>query len=458
MSAPLRNEIAHFVLTSGNATAELDRLVRVLLTDYLGVAHRGAQLRSSQSALASVESSPHFTAEFPATIWGVQRFAESRDAAFANAVCGHGLELDDTYEPSSLHPGVVIFSSAFALAQARDLTWVEMARAVLIGYDVMAQIGVYVGSEEMYGRGFHPTGVAGALGAAAVWAALSGLDEAATQEAISLAANMAAGSLEFLSDGSWTKRLNAGHATTVGFRAGELAAQGFTGPELAIEGRNGLAVQYGQGSDPSRVLSLEFGRSAQETSIKFFPCCRYMHGVMDLLAAYRAEHPDFDVNSLDRIDAAVITAGQTLVSEPPAEKLRIATPVDAQFSMPFGAAAALLLDEVTLDVFDHAPDYAHRFAPLMAKVRCVSDGGIDAVYPRRWAASVTLHFLNGESEELHEPAFVGSPQNPASAGRMHHKAVGLIGEHSASALTQAVAVLSDDTRMANWMSREVIGP
>jgi hypothetical protein len=26
-----------------------------------------------------------------------------------------------------------------------------------------------------------------------------------------------------------------------------------------------------------------------EASIKFHPCCRYMHGVMDLLAAYRSE-------------------------------------------------------------------------------------------------------------------------------------------------------------------------
>ena len=50
-----------------------------------------------------------------------------------------------------------------------------------------------------------------------------------------------------------------------------------------------------------------------ETSVKFHPCCRYMHGVMDLLAAYRSEGGR--VEGITRIDCGVLSGGMGLVGE-----------------------------------------------------------------------------------------------------------------------------------------------
>ncbi len=448
----LRDQIADFITHAGAPEAHVEAHMRTLLYDYLSVTAGGASLDSSRAALASIPTSAAYSQAHPSHLWGTSLWASPEDAALVNGITGHGLELDDTYEPSSLHPGVVVFSAVLGLAQATNATWAETVRAAVIGYDVMAQVGVFVGAKEIYGRGFHPTGVAGAWGSTAACAALSGLGVQETRAALSLGANMAAGSLEFLGDGSWTKRLNAGHAAAIGFRAVALARAGFTGPESALEGRHGFATQYGRGTPVTRDLTLDFGRSALDTSIKFFPCCRYMHGGMDLLAAYRSDNPDLDVEGILRIDVAIITAGRALVADPADKKTQITTSVDAQFSMPFGAAAALLLDHASVDTFDNAASYAPQFQAVMDKVNCVSSPEIDEPYPERWAAAVTIHLHDGSEIHLTEPAFVGAPNNPADAQRLHAKAAGLIGEDTASALTQAIDSLEGTQPMGTWDS------
>jgi 2-methylcitrate dehydratase PrpD len=451
MSAvPLRDQIADFIANAGDPNPKVEAHMRTLLFDYLSVTTGGASLNSSQAALASITTAAAQSPSHPSRLWGTALWASPEDAALVNGITGHGLELDDTYEPSSLHPGVVVFSAVLALAQSTNATWAETVRAAVIGYDVMAQVGVYVGAKEIYGRGFHPTGVAGAWGSTAACAALLGLGTQKTREALSLGANMAAGSLEFLGDGSWTKRLNAGFAASVGFRAVGLARAGFTGPSAALEGLHGFATQYGMGTPETRELQLDFGRSALDTSIKFFPCCRYMHGGMDLLAAHRSGNPSLDVEAIRSIDVAVITAGRALVADPPEKKTHITTSVDAQFSMPFGAAAALLLDHASVETFDNAVSYAPQFQAVMDKVNCISSPEIDAPYPERWAAAVTIRLHDGSQIHLDEPAFVGSPGNPADSQRLNAKAAGLIGEENAGALKHAVDSLEKTQPIGSW--------
>lgn len=427
----LRDTIADFIVHAPRVTDDLSQWLAALLFDYAVVTEAGSVLDSSRAARASITCSPGKKPGFSSGIVGTNDFARPDDAALVNGIAGHGLELDDTYEPSSLHPGVVVFSAVLAESAELELPWGDIARAAAVGYDVMCQVGSYVGSAETYSRGFHPTGVAGAWGSAAAVAALHRLSEEQTAAALSLAANMAAGSLEFLGDGSWTKRLNAGHAAAVGLRAVALAKNGFTGPEGALEGRHGFARLYGNGPVPGRELALSFGESAKNTSIKFFPCCRYMHGAMDLLSEYRRREESFDLNDIERIQVGVITAGRTLVADPPENKIVINTAVDAQFSMPFGAIASLALPSVTTESFTRAPQLADEWQDHLAKVECVSRDDLDQAYPKRWAAFATLHLANGETVELSETAFVGAPENPATSDQLFNKAAGLVGEHRA---------------------------
>ena len=163
----------------------------------------------------------------------------------------------------------------------------------MTGYQVMASLGDLLGPAELYRQGLHPTAVCGVFGAAAAAGRLAGLDPAALRAAFGIALSMSAGSMAYLSDGAWTKRFHSGSAAAGGILAAELAAAGFTGPADAFGDPYGLMHIYGGIRPQARVeavLAHATGLPAvHETSLKFHPCCRYMHGVMDLLAAYRSE-------------------------------------------------------------------------------------------------------------------------------------------------------------------------
>lgn len=420
---------------------ELAGWVRTLLFDHLAVAGGGVRLASSRAVVRSIAMAAHRSEMQPAPVLGTRRFASVADAALVAGTTGHGLELDDTFEEGSSHPGVVVFPAVAAVAAAYDSTWDEVLRASIAGYDVMCGVGVQLGAAEAYGRGFHPTGVAGALGAAAAASVLLGLDEQETTMAISLAANMTAGSLEFLSDGSWTKRLNAGNAAAVGTRAATLAAAGFVGPETAIEGRDGFLAQYGRGG--GRLLGLSLGAGARDTSIKFYPCCRYMHGGIDLLRALHDEVPGV-AGRVASVQVAVIEAGATLVADPPERKLVIGSPVDAQFSMPFGAAVALATGKANVAQFDDAPTVAKAMADLMAKVTCVRSEALETAYPRAWQAEIRVELQDGTVIERREPAFRGAPGNRATEAEIREKAADLVGAASAASIWAALSGLRAD--------------
>jgi len=51
---------------------------------------------------------------------------------------------------------------------------------------------------------------------------------------------MVAGIIEYLADGSWTKRVHAGWAAQSGLNAAMLGSAGFRGPRTVFEGAHGL--------------------------------------------------------------------------------------------------------------------------------------------------------------------------------------------------------------------------
>lgn len=431
-------------VVQGNVLAvepRLDAWMRRLFFDYLTVAGGGIALDSSVAARRSVLLTASPDSGRSVRVLGTTCFGSAEDAALVAGVTSHGLELDDTHEEGSMHPGVVIFPAILSIGPDEGAIWGTAMRAAIVGYDVMCAVGVLAGADETYGRGFHPTGVSGALGAAAACAVVLGLDEDRTAMALALAANITAGSLEFLSDGSWTKRLNAGNAAAAGIRAARLAAAGFRGPLTAIEGRDGFLVQYARGN-AGRELGLAFGRGASETSIKFYPCCRYMHGGIDLLRDIHRDVPNV-ASRATRVEVGVIQAGATLVANPPERKLVIETPVDAQFSMPFGAAVALASGRADLEQFSMAPAVAVGVADLMARVECVRSDALEAAFPAQWQAEVRVTLDDGSVIERSEIAFRGSPTNPASDEELRNKAGGLVGEEIADRVWEGVFDFSD---------------
>jgi 2-methylcitrate dehydratase PrpD len=440
--------LAELALAARPGPAERDR-ARLLLADYLAVAGTGAGADSARVARDALLP----RSAGPAPVLGTAQTAAVRDAALVNGISAHSIELDDTHEPSSSHPGTVVWTALLAAAGAAGapgdpVTTAAVLDSAVAGYQVMASLGELLGPAELYRQGLHPTAVCGVFGATAAAGRLAGLDASALRSAFGIALSLSAGSMAYLSEGAWTKRFHSGSAAAGGILATELAVGGFTGPADAIGDPYGLMHIYGGIRPPARVdavLAHAAGLPAvHETSVKFHPCCRYMHGVMDLLAAYRSEGGR--VEGITRIDCGVLSGGMGLVAEPADRKRAVANMVDAQFSMPFGAALTLSRGSSSLADFTRAGSLAAELQPLMDRTWMHTSAELDAAYPARWGAEVTLSFADGETVELHTPAFRGSPGWPAGRPQIEAKAAGLLGKAAAGRLFAAVDAVGDGDR------------
>jgi len=423
--------LAGLAATGRPGPAEVAR-ARLLLADYLAVAAAGAaadSARRARNALLPASAGP-------AMVLGTGQSAAVRDAALLNGISAHSLELDDTHEPSSSHPGTVIWTALLAAAAARSPTMAAVLDSAIVGYQVMASLGELLGPAELYRQGVHPTAICGVFGAAAAVGRLAAMDAETIRRAFGIALSMSAGSMAYLSDGAWTKRLHSGSAAAGGILAAELAAGGFTGPLDAFGDPNGLMHIYG-GSRPhdhaEAVIRRAGGlKAVHETSVKFHPCCRYMHGVMDLLAAYRTGGGR--VAGLERIDCGVLSGGIGLVGHPLARKKTVTNMVDAQFSMPFGAALALARGRSSLADFQDARLVAPELQHWMDLTEIHTSAVLDAAYPAQWGAEVVLSFTDGQAEKLHTAAFRGSPGWPAGRAEIAGKSAELLGKPAADRL------------------------
>jgi 2-methylcitrate dehydratase PrpD len=380
-----------------------------LVLDHVGVAIRGSATESARAARRYVaRTSPGGRA----SQLGVDTRATASWAALANGVAAHSIEMDDVTTESSLHPGVAVIPAALGLAEEREASPTVFLEAVVAGYEVTMRVGNALGGANAYGRGFHPTGVAGAFGAATAAARVLGLDADGITRAMGIAGTMASGSLEYLSDGSWTKRLNAGWAAHAGIVAAELAAEGFTGPASAIEGKHGALGSFTDNAKPERLLA-DLGSPLQvmRVSIKPYGCCRYNHGLIDAVLQLRREH-GITPDSVASMTLHVLSAGAALVADPIERKRDPRNVVDAQFSAPYAAAVALVRGAAGLREFDAATIADRTVRSLMTRIDCVRDPALDALYPRIWPAAVTVRLRDGRTLQARITHALGEPENP----------------------------------------------
>jgi len=393
-----------------NLSAEVIDRVKYHFLDFIGIASRGSLVESSQTVYRLVKDiglSPQ-----GAVVIGTDLRAPPQYAALANGTSAHSLELDDLHNESSAHPAVAIFPAALTASEISDFGGKRFAEGVIVGYEVMTRLGKALNPSRHYARGFHPTATCGVFGAAAAAAKILGLDLKQTTNALGIAGSQAAGSMEFLADGSLTKRFHAGWATHSGIIAALLAARGFTGPATIIEGRSGFLHSYSDGADPDKVLAnLGEPFEIMKTSIKPHACCRYKQGPIDGILTIIRENK-LKPEEVKQVTLGILKAGFPIIAEPRELKYHPRTLVDAQFSMPFGAAVAILYGKASLDEYTQENIKSARVKEMMERVSCVTDPALETVFPRQWPASVALVTEDGRRFSTRIDYPKGDPENP----------------------------------------------
>ncbi len=390
-------------------TADVVDRVKYLVLDFIAVAARGALSNSSgpvQRFILNLDN-----ARDGAVVIGTHLKAGPSYAALANGTAAHSLELDDVVNEASLHPAVAIMPAALAAAHIAGCSGKELIAAITAGYEVMIKLGVALDPAAHYARGFHPTGTCGTMGAAVTAAKILKLDQKAMMNALGIAGSQAAGSMEFLSDGAFTKRLHPGWAAHSGIIAALLAQENFTGPGTIIEGRFGFLHAYSPDSKAARVLQ-NWGDPYEvlSTSIKPHACCRYKQGPIDGILKIVREN-SLDASQIEKVTLGILEAGFALVAEPETQKSNPRSVVDAQFSMPFGAAVAILNGKATLDEYTMESVNSARVKELMEKISCVKDPELEKEFPKKWPASVTLRTKDGKTYSTRIDFPKGDPEN-----------------------------------------------
>jgi 2-methylcitrate dehydratase PrpD len=307
-----------------------------------------------------------------------------------------------------------VFSPALALAEERGASGKRFIAAAVAGFEVACRVAAALKPAVTNARGFHPTGTTGALGAAAAAGTLLGLDAERITAALGVACSQAAGLLEFVTDGAWTKRFHGGWASHAGMVAAELAQHGITAPLTAIEGRFGYLHAYSGDPLPQALAVGEGDHLAiMQTAMKYYPCNYYIQSINDS-ALQLSARTDLRLDAIESIVVHTVQAAMALVCEPIEQKRRPKVMIDAQFSVPFNVALGLARKRVSFVDFTPTEFAAPDIVRLMDRVTCRVDPALDAQYPAVWPARVEVTLADGRTLAATSQYAKGDPRNPLS--------------------------------------------
>ena len=374
---------------------------RTALLDWLACAVAGADQPAARCARSLVGGAPA--------------------RAFAAAAAGHVLDFDDTYTPGLAHLSAPTAPVALVVGAEVGASVAEALAGYAAGFEAMGALAS-ASHPALYERGWHPTAVCGAVGAAVTASALLGHRGDRVMATAARLATAQAGGLR-RSFGSDAKSLQVGAAAAAGVIAAQLAACGATASLDLPTGPGGFEQAFGGRWVEPLASPPPDGRAIEANWIKAYPCCLETHAAIEAAARARAT-----VGDTRRIIAPV-----TVRVHPRARQAApygdVSTGLAAKFSIPYTVAYTLLHGAPRDPACFAAVDPAAR-ALAAERVRIELDEELGEN-----AAALSL----GEGEEILVEAPTGSPANPLDPEALDEKVRLLAGERLGGALDGAVS-------------------
>ncbi|MAH83246.1 MAG: MmgE/PrpD family protein [Rhodospirillaceae bacterium TMED8] len=375
-------------------------------------------------------------------------------AALVNGSLAHSLDFDDTHAAASLHSSAPIVPAALAAAEMTGASGRDVIAACVAGYEVQIRLALALGPADHYDRGYHPTATCGVFGAVVAAGKLLGMSAVEIQSAFGIALSQSAGSMQFLVDGSWTKRSHVGQAAQNGLICAVMAAEGFKGPKAAFEGKWGFLHSHAPNSNPNAaVAGLGERWETLNLAVKPYPSCRYSHAPMDGLIQLRETH-DIEIEDIKEVDVGLAETGWKIIGDPADGKHKPKTVVDGQFSMPFCAAVVLREGKMSWD------DYAKHLSDgetlaLCERVRVFIDPRVEELFPSYMSGTVRISTSYGQYETLIKVP-LGEPENFMAQEAFQDKFDGLcapyLGEEQSSKFADALLHLEEANSLASIMA------
>ena len=340
-------------------------------------------------------------------------------AALVNGTAAHGEDFDDTFEGGPVHSGVVTVPALLAAAERYHLTNDRVMLGIAAGTELLCRLALTV-PKAVHKAGFHPTAVLGTFAATFGIAVACRADAKVIANALGIAGSMASGIIEYLGDGSSTKRMHPGWAAQSGLRAYAMARAGFSGPRAVFEGTHGVFKVFAGSITPKTdQLFNELGRVFVSNTISFkpYPCGTMVQPYIDCAIKLRRQGA-----ALTDIASITCKTAEGIVHrlwEPLDIKRMPPTPYAAKFSVPFGVALGLARGHADLGDFTHSAIHDPDLLALAGKTGFVIDP--DNPYPAAYTGHVRIEYRNGRVLETRQPHLRGGQEAPLTAEQIRTK-------------------------------------
>ena len=334
---------------------------------------------------------------------GQRRKTSCVNAALANATLGYYCDIEPHHLGAILHGPAVIVPTSLAVGEKVRADGKRVLVSIILGVEVAARVSYAFDPVALYNRGFHPSAVCGAFGAAAAAGYLFRLNPERQAVALGLAMQQACGLLAWAEDPTEHSRpFNPGLAARNGTTAAYLARLGFGGPRSPFEGKYDAFTAFSGSANLDALLD-DWGKRfyLPELAYKLYSSCSFTHPGLDALLGLVAEEK-LTASDVDRIVLRFPKNGAHMIDGNPLKSHC------AQYILPVGLVfGRVIIDDILFDRKRH-PEVAR----LSAGMSLVHDPALDAHYPERYTSIVELSLRDGRMLSRCVEFAKGTRENP----------------------------------------------
>lgn len=397
-------ELARFTAGFGQVPLEDEHIqqVKKVLLDYYCAAITGTKTDVSRQVYGYLLKS---SGPGNVCVVGRETGLSKENAAFANGTSAHCLDFDDGHSIGSIHSGVVVIPAVLSVAEEIEASPEDIMRAIIVGYEICLRISstVHPASRK---RGFHNTPTSGIFGAVAGAAYLYKFDAEQVAQAFGNAASFSSGLFAFLGSGSEIKRIHPGKAARDAITAVELVRFGVGGPTRVLEDPNGFFHAFAGDEVQADRIYRDLGSAFEIMNVYFkpYPCCRHLHSSIDAV---------YQIKKKTAIDPGQVQKVRIGVNRIAAahDHCKFGSLLDAQMSIPYSIAGAILHDHLSLDIFLTKTEELVRLSEL---VDVYVDEEAEESYPEKRMARVYIDLKDGSTLSAVVDHPLGEPNNPIS--------------------------------------------
>ncbi len=354
------------------------------------------------------------------TLVGHNKNTNPFNASIINGTAIHGEDFDDTFEGTPVHVGSVMVPAMLSSAQAKNLDGENFLKGLVVGSELICRLAL-VAPTAVHRQGFHPTAIFGAFGASIGVSSLLGNSIDEMSSGLGIVGSMASGIIEYLAEGTSTKRLHPGWAAGCGWQSANFAKSGFLGPRTVFEGQHGVFNSFAKNNikpDFSHIIS-DLGKrwESKNLALKPYACGTMAQPFID--CAIKLKGKISDVENIDKVIASVGEGTVHRLWEPLEEKQNPSSPYGAKFSVPYCISIGLINGSAGLNEF--SDKYLENLEVIKLASKVNYEINPNDEYPRNYTGKIKIIMKDGTIFSTSQECLRGGKRDPLSINEVREK-------------------------------------